>query len=202
MVKPGGFVLAAFVSRNAHLRDVASREPERLAKEWEFYEHYLGDGGKYTRGNNAPMIHSTVDEIRRVIDTTKRIARENSIAVELTKLISCEGFLGFRHAETLARLDSDAFAKWLDVVLRNLVQKTKRILELRIISSRSRRGLDRGFLFSLGTSSSHLASRKRKHLHVLLHSLPALTITPFSSIKEPISYILLQKFITTVHGLG
>jgi S-adenosylmethionine-dependent methyltransferase len=124
MIKPGGFVLAAFVSRNAHLRDVASRDPERLEKEWEFYEQYLRDGGKYTRGSNAPMIHSTVDEIRRVIDTTKQLAREEDIDMELTKLISCEGFLGFRHAEALAELGGDAFAKWLAVVLRTAEDET------------------------------------------------------------------------------
>lgn len=124
MVKPGGFVLAAFVSRNAHLRDVASRDPERLAKEWKFYEQYLRDGGKYTRGSKAPMAHSTVEEIRGVIDTTMRLAREGDIDVELTKLVSCEGFLGFRHAEGLAKLDSDAFAKWLGVVLRTAEEET------------------------------------------------------------------------------
>lgn len=124
MVKPGGFVLAAFVSLNAHLRDVASRDPERLAKEWGFYEQYLRDGGKYTRGSKAPMIHSTIDEIRLVIETTKRLAREENLEVELTKLISCEGFLGFRHAENLASIDNDGFARWLDVVLRTAEDET------------------------------------------------------------------------------
>lgn len=118
MVEPGGIVLAAFISRNAHLRDVASRDPERLMREWSFYEQYLRDGGKYTRGSNAPMIHSTIDEIGEVIDSTQRFAREKGIYSKLTKLISCEGFLGSRHAERLAQVDSDVFATWLDVILR------------------------------------------------------------------------------------
>jgi S-adenosylmethionine-dependent methyltransferase len=48
MIEPGGFVAAAFVSRNAHLRDVCMRDPARLKREPSFYQQYLRDG-RYAR---------------------------------------------------------------------------------------------------------------------------------------------------------
>ncbi|KAK4497786.1 hypothetical protein PRZ48_010439 [Zasmidium cellare] len=116
IVKPGGYVLAAFVTRNAHLRDIAVRDPGRLAREWGFYERYLRDG-RYTRGGKAPMYHASLKEIRALVATARRKGQDKGIGSELGKLVSCEGFLGFQHASHLVELDEDAFARWREVVL-------------------------------------------------------------------------------------
>jgi SAM-dependent methyltransferase len=42
LAKPhGGLVVCAFVTKGAHLRDVAMREPERLVKQRDFYATYV-----------------------------------------------------------------------------------------------------------------------------------------------------------------
>ncbi|KAI6484772.1 hypothetical protein MCOR13_009891 [Pyricularia oryzae] len=47
-----GSVFCAFVSREAHLRDLVTREPERLVKQKNFYTAYLATG-RYERFNEA-----------------------------------------------------------------------------------------------------------------------------------------------------
>lgn len=115
-VKPGGYVLAAFVTRNAHLRDLSSRDPARIEREWDFYEQYLKDG-RYTRGTKAPMHHATLGEIRGLISAMQDAERGRGIGSDLVKLVACEGFLGFHHASHLVGLGDGAFAKWLGVVV-------------------------------------------------------------------------------------
>ncbi|KAF2173456.1 hypothetical protein M409DRAFT_15738 [Zasmidium cellare ATCC 36951] len=122
-VKPGGFMLAAFVTKNAHLRDVATRDPERLHTEWGFYEGYLRDG-RYARGGKAPMWHGTIGEIRGLIEGLQRAGGEKGVESEVLKLVSCEGFLGFGHASHLASLGEEAFERWLGVVLESAADDT------------------------------------------------------------------------------
>ena len=44
MVKPGGVLICAWVSRWAHYRDVATRDPTRLALKRELYDKHTADG--------------------------------------------------------------------------------------------------------------------------------------------------------------
>lgn len=122
--QPGGYVALAFVSKNAHLRDIAVKDPQRLQKEAEFYHTngYLSDG-KYTRGR-APMHHTTIPQIRELLLRAQERVKnaQNSFAVE--KMISCEGFLGFQHASHLAKLDDQAFSLWLNVILETAEDET------------------------------------------------------------------------------
>ena len=56
LTKPDGYILLAYVSIYAHLRDMAKRDAARLCNEWNFYSDYLKDG-KYTRNQNRESYH-------------------------------------------------------------------------------------------------------------------------------------------------
>ncbi|KAF2022000.1 S-adenosyl-L-methionine-dependent methyltransferase [Aaosphaeria arxii CBS 175.79] len=111
LAKPGGYILAAFVTVYAHLRDVARREPGRLANEWAFYSRYL-EHGKYERNTNMDMYHmypENLDEDLRGVEGK----------VEVERVVSCEGFLGFGVAKELAKLTDGERRTWVDVVMRS-----------------------------------------------------------------------------------
>lgn len=109
-------MVAAFVTRNAHLRDIAVRDPARLLAEGDFYAQYMKDG-KYTRGSAAPMHHTTPKEIREFLRSTQMDRKSTAATFEVVKMVSCEGFLGFIHAASLCKLPDDEFEEWLKVIL-------------------------------------------------------------------------------------
>lgn len=122
--QPGGYVALAFVTKNAHLRDIAVRDPRRLQTESAFYkaDGYLFDG-KYTRGH-APMHHTTIPQIRELLSDVKKQCQTAGDSFTVEKMISCEGFLGYQHALHLADLDDEAFSRWLEVVLQTAGDET------------------------------------------------------------------------------
>lgn len=121
-VHPDGYLIAAFVTRNAHLRDIAVRDPHRLSSEADFYKQYLQDG-KYTGGTAAPMHHTTINEIYQLLVSVRQDGHFGALQFELKRIIACEGFLGFQHASHLSRLDDDTFQRWLDVILASATER-------------------------------------------------------------------------------
>ena len=122
-VRPGGFIATPFVTKNEHLRDVAARDPNRIKLEWEFYSEYLTHG-RYTRGRNAAMHHTSPKEIHELLAAIKEADKPMDLEFDLVKMISCEGFLGFHHGTHLVDLDNESFAKWPEVILQTAEDET------------------------------------------------------------------------------
>lgn len=109
MAKPGGYILLAYVTIYAHLRDLATREPSRLSNEWEFYSQYL-DSGEYTRNPDTTSFHVHPADLLEEF-----VAFRDQVGVE--KVLSCEGFLGSSVAKGIAALNEDEMKRWVDVVM-------------------------------------------------------------------------------------
>lgn len=111
--KDGG-VCVAFVTRWAHLRDLARREPGRVVRESGFYEGYIGDGergGRYDRVQGRTGWHvSGGREAKGVVEGV------GGLAVE--RVVGCEGFLGGGLSAGLGGDDSSVFQCWVDLCLR------------------------------------------------------------------------------------
>jgi S-adenosylmethionine-dependent methyltransferase len=108
---PGGFILAAFVTMFAHLRDIATKDPGRLLLKKPFYTEYLKTGN-YTANPATGMHHFHVEEIR---DLFHRVSSASRLSLE--RLVACEGFLGGRLSASLSGLDDHEFQEWLHVIL-------------------------------------------------------------------------------------
>jgi len=115
MAKPGGYVLLAYVTVYAHLRDMGRRDPSRLVKEWDFYERYL-NSGEYTRKVETESFHVYPADLEKELQAFGGQAR-----VERT--VSCEGFLGFDGARGLAKLKDEELERWLDIIMRSAEDK-------------------------------------------------------------------------------
>jgi SAM-dependent methyltransferase len=87
LLKPDGIIAASFLTKFGHLRGVASTDPGRLAREWDFYKNHLEDG-KYDRRPNIFSHHSNPEEIRLLFEAQK------DVGLKLERLIACESFLG------------------------------------------------------------------------------------------------------------
>lgn len=109
LVKAGGYVLVAYVSVYAHLRDLARRDPARLSKEWTFYSSYL-DTGNYSRNPQTKSFHVYPGKLGEELKDV-----EGKVKVE--KVVSCEGFLGFDGAKGLAELGVEERERWVDVIM-------------------------------------------------------------------------------------
>lgn len=107
--KPGGYIILAYVTIYAHLRDMARGDPSRLKREWSFYQTYLFSG-KYTRRSNNESFHIVPKNVRGELTSF-----EGQVIVE--RMLSAEGFLGFHGAKGLANLSQDEIDRWVDVVM-------------------------------------------------------------------------------------
>jgi S-adenosylmethionine-dependent methyltransferase len=107
--KPGGYVILAYVSVYAHLRDMARRDPSRLSKEWDFYEGYLRSGA-YTRRRENESFHVYPADLERELEGIEGRA-------EVLSIVSTEGFLGFDGGKALAGLRGEELERWVDVVM-------------------------------------------------------------------------------------
>jgi 2-polyprenyl-3-methyl-5-hydroxy-6-metoxy-1,4-benzoquinol methylase len=120
LAKPGtGMVFCAFVTVEAHLRDLAMREPARLVEEGEFYERYLVDG-VYQKTKALPAgrmevqcfhIHS-VDEVRGFFK------RHFDDVAELVELRAAEGILGGGLDAKLAGERDKVVQAWADLLFK------------------------------------------------------------------------------------
>jgi S-adenosylmethionine-dependent methyltransferase len=110
MAKPGGYILLAYVTVYAHLRNLAKRDPSRLANEWSFYEEYM-NSGKYTRNPETRSFHIHHAKLQQEL-----FAFGGQVTLE--KVLSCEGFLGSSGGIGLATLSETDMKRWIDVVMR------------------------------------------------------------------------------------
>jgi SAM-dependent methyltransferase len=108
LTKPNGMVFASFITRFGHLRDVARRDPGRLAHEAEFYKEYL-ENGKYDRRKDCFSHHTHPVEVRELFRGIPELSVE--------RLVACESFLGFASATCLNCLGEDGFQAWVEVAL-------------------------------------------------------------------------------------
>ncbi|PVI03064.1 S-adenosyl-L-methionine-dependent methyltransferase [Periconia macrospinosa] len=106
--KPGGYILMAYVSIYAHLRDMARRDPARLSNEWDFYSAYLNNGN-YTRNANTESYHLYPEQLEKEVKGLE--------GVRLERIVSCEGFLGFEGARGFTQLSEEEMGRWVDVVM-------------------------------------------------------------------------------------
>lgn len=111
MTKPGGYVLLAYVTVYAHLRDMARRDPSRLSKEWDFYKEYL-DSGKYTRNVNNESFHIHPADLEMELETVKS-------QVSVVRTVSCEGILGSDLARGLAAMNEEEMQHWVDIIMKS-----------------------------------------------------------------------------------
>ncbi|KAF3038977.1 hypothetical protein E8E12_002657 [Didymella heteroderae] len=111
LAKPGGYIILAYVSVYAHLRDMARQDPSRLLKERNFYESYL-QSGKYNRRAGNESFHMYPKDLEKELYGA-------ADQVKVIKTVSCEGFLGFNNAKALANLSDAEMEKWVDIVMRS-----------------------------------------------------------------------------------
>ncbi|KAF7590977.1 hypothetical protein BBP40_002171 [Aspergillus hancockii] len=118
MLRPSGFLLVAFVTRYAHLRNIAQRDPARLPAEFDnFYKDYLASGA-YTRNPSIASYHTNANEVRELFRQADRELRiRDSSGLTLHGVVACEGFLGGGLASKLGTLSPDAHERWVDVVM-------------------------------------------------------------------------------------
>jgi len=111
LAKSGGYVILAYVSVYAHLRDMARQDPSRLPKEWGFYEGYL-QSGEYNRKARNESFHVYPINLAKELEVAADQAR-------VVKTVSCEGFLGFHNAKALANLSDAEMEKWVNIIMRS-----------------------------------------------------------------------------------
>ncbi|OBT99630.1 hypothetical protein VE01_02833 [Pseudogymnoascus verrucosus] len=114
--KRGGFVIAAFVTKYAHLRDLAQREPLRLVMEAGFYAEYL-ETGQYTRNPRNVGHHTYREEVGALFGTCVGREGEVGVRLEVERMVACESFLGGGLAAGLNGLDEEGFRRWFEVAL-------------------------------------------------------------------------------------
>ncbi|RYC79759.1 hypothetical protein BFJ63_vAg17355 [Fusarium oxysporum f. sp. narcissi] len=144
IAKPqNGFIFCAFISREAHLRDLAMRDPARIVKQRDFYDQYVrtfpfqpddicpqihqeSNGtflrqlrdGRYQRFNetlgvNAQSFHATYDYIEKFFQSNF------THSTDLLNIRSTEGILGGRLDQQLAQSSDEVMAAWADLMFEN-----------------------------------------------------------------------------------
>ncbi|KFY46180.1 hypothetical protein V495_02613 [Pseudogymnoascus sp. VKM F-4514 (FW-929)] len=116
VTKTSGFVIAAFVTKYAHLRDLAQREPLRLSREMGYYAKYLVSG-EYTRNPQNVSHHTHREEVKALFGMCVGQGKEADIRFEIQRMVACESFLGGGLSAKLNELDEKEFEPWLEVAL-------------------------------------------------------------------------------------
>ncbi|KAG5656062.1 hypothetical protein KAF25_001632 [Fusarium avenaceum] len=122
LAKPqGGLVFCAFVTKEAHLRDLAMRDPARLVTQKDFYAAYLADG-RYERLNESleaevQSFHTDSGSIRGFFQ------RHFTDVAELISLRSTEGILGGGLDSKLIDADSEVVEAWVDLMFEQYSEK-------------------------------------------------------------------------------
>lgn len=115
MCKPGGFVLAAFLTKWGHMRDVARKDPERLLREASFYSRYVRDG-VYNREPTRTSYHTSVKDVRRLFDSAFPDHKHGQ-RLQIQRTWACESFLGGSLSQNLSSLPSHAFQEWVKLCI-------------------------------------------------------------------------------------
>ncbi|KAF5599506.1 s-adenosyl-L-methionine-dependent methyltransferase [Fusarium pseudoanthophilum] len=122
LAKPqGGLVFCAFVSKEAHLRDIAMRDPAKLVKQKDFYAAYLANG-RYERLNEnleaeVQSFHTDSGSIREFFQ------HHFADVAELVSLRATEGILGGGLDAKLIDADSEVIEAWADLLFKDYSEK-------------------------------------------------------------------------------
>jgi S-adenosylmethionine-dependent methyltransferase len=111
VTKPGGYLCASFVTKWAHLRDVARRDPGRVLREGKFYSSYAGDGpkaGVYDRVEGRTGWHVSVGN-------EAKFTVEEGAGLAVETVVACEGFLGGSLSASLGKEGVEALQAWVDL---------------------------------------------------------------------------------------
>ena len=105
-VRPdGGVLFCAWVSRYAHYRDLATREPARLARKREFYAQHAQDGNYVKLGPDGEVLHAMHHELP---ENMPGILRE-ATGVEDVEMVGTEGLLAGGLDKMVNELEGDEF---------------------------------------------------------------------------------------------
>lgn len=115
MCKPGGFVMAAFLTKWGHLRDIARKDPERLLREANFYGRYVQDG-LYNREENRTSYHTSTKDIQMLFKGAFRDT-ESGQRLQIQRTWACESFIGGGLSQNLSTLPSKAFQEWVKLCI-------------------------------------------------------------------------------------
>lgn len=97
-------LFTAYVTRHAHFRDLATKDPSRLALKSHFYKQHLVDGNY--RGLSY---HALPSEVRDLISSIPELT--------LRELRGCEGLLGGGLDKKVNELSDDEFQAWVQLIL-------------------------------------------------------------------------------------
>lgn len=116
-----GYIICAFVTMVAHLRDLATRDPTRLAKEKDYYAEYLRTG-HYTRnlkigpdGKEEGMSMHHVKSVGEIKELFREFEARGEIKIE--KIVSCESFLAGGLGKGLKELTNEEWEAWQKVLV-------------------------------------------------------------------------------------
>ncbi|KZV98247.1 S-adenosyl-L-methionine-dependent methyltransferase [Exidia glandulosa HHB12029] len=101
-----GRVFAAFIPRQAHMRDIAKRDPSRLVREREFYETYLRTG-QYVKPGRSSYHVGSLDEVRQLVAAA---------GGKLVELLGVESILGGGNDAGLVEANEDVLSAWVHVL--------------------------------------------------------------------------------------
>ncbi|KAI0325792.1 S-adenosyl-L-methionine-dependent methyltransferase [Cubamyces sp. BRFM 1775] len=106
----GGTLFCAWVSRWAHYRDVAMRDPARLMKKRDFYAKHAADGDYVRYDENGQACHAMNHELpANMPGILKRITGEENV-----KMVGTEGLLAGGLDKLVNELQGEEFQAWVD----------------------------------------------------------------------------------------
>ncbi|KAI0349776.1 S-adenosyl-L-methionine-dependent methyltransferase [Trametes cingulata] len=109
----GGTLFCAWVSRWAHYRDVATRDPGRLAKKGEFYAKHAQDGDYVRLDENGQPCHAMNHEVPANMPVIlKRVTGEEDV-----KMVGTEGLLAGNLDKLVNELQGEEFEAWVEKCL-------------------------------------------------------------------------------------
>ncbi|KAH9896716.1 hypothetical protein C8Q73DRAFT_421550 [Cubamyces lactineus] len=109
-VAKGGTLFCAWVSRWAHYRDVAMRDPARLAKKSVFYAKHAVDGDYVRLNENGQACHAMNHELPANMPVIlKRVTGEENV-----KMVGTEGLLAGGLDKLVNELQGEEFQAWVD----------------------------------------------------------------------------------------
>ncbi|KAJ1324616.1 methyltransferase domain-containing protein [Microdochium nivale] len=120
-----GLVFCAFVSKEAHLRDLVTKDPARLVNQKEFYTAYLASG-RYERvnetmGTKAQSFHTNSSQVRHFFQL------HFSDTLELISLRSTEGILGGSLDSKLIDADPQVVQAWADLMFEEYSEEERHL---------------------------------------------------------------------------
>lgn len=105
VLKSGGVLFAAFISRFAPLRDVARRSPEWIVDHQEYAERIFASGIQYRTDGFTEVYLAHPTEIVPILE---------GAGFAMLKMIGCEGVVA-GHEEKINALTGEAWEVWTDL---------------------------------------------------------------------------------------